>query len=138
MFAVHMSSTIWHSGDGEGKWSESTSEGFMLADEWGSYTLVENAKDATHFEKLEDAQAFKERRAGGRRDAQRPWPCREPRSANGGIGRGGQGPRGRAAGEPRSANTRSRGSRGQPPSGSRAGPCGSRAAPWQVFAGRKV
>ena len=33
----------------------------MLADEWGSYTLVENAKDATHFEKLEDAQAFKEK-----------------------------------------------------------------------------
>lgn len=61
MFAVYMSSTIWHSGDGEGKWSESTSEGFMLADEWGSYTLVENAKDATHFEKLEDAQAFKEK-----------------------------------------------------------------------------
>jgi hypothetical protein len=61
MFAVHMSSTIWHSGDGEGKWSESTSEGFMLADEWGSYTLVEKVEDATHFEKLEDAQAFKEK-----------------------------------------------------------------------------
>lgn len=61
MFAVHMASTIWHDGDGETKWSEPTCEGFMLADEWGSYTLVEKVEDATHFEKLEDAQAFKEK-----------------------------------------------------------------------------
>lgn len=61
MFAVHMTSTIWHDGDGEGKWNEPTREGFMLSDEQGSFTLVESAKDATHFEKLEDAQAFKEK-----------------------------------------------------------------------------
>lgn len=48
-----------------------------------------------------------------------------------GIGREGQGPRGRAAGEPRSANTRSRGSRGQPPEQVKGWPL-------QVFAERKV
>lgn len=61
MFAVHMVSTVWHSEDGEDKWSEPTCEGFMLANEWGSFSIVESAKDATHFEKLEDAQAFKEK-----------------------------------------------------------------------------
>lgn len=59
MFAVHIDSTVWHSGDGEGKWSESTQIGYMLA-VGSSYETVATAKDATHFDNLEDAQAYKE------------------------------------------------------------------------------
>ena len=60
MFAVHMTSTIWHSGGGKGRWSEPTESGYMLKTDYG-FKLVDKIEEATHFEKLEDARAFKEK-----------------------------------------------------------------------------